>query len=187
MSISCAALILPYKSFPLTDMINLNKPDKMSQLKLQQEDIHLVKEIVAATPRPVFIQELAQRFIDEVLKTGRDFVGIHWAYDRNEWMDLSCNSNGVSAFMKTKCEQINEVHKYPEKLATGIGKLMRYLEQKGACKSRTLYLATKPVEEEFFKDILRWLRRETPIKMFTTGDLRGYIRKYRMKKKSNLE
>ena len=68
---SCAALILPYKSFPLTDMINLNKPDKMSQLKLGVEDVQLVKEIVAATPRPVFVQELAQRFIDEVLQCGK--------------------------------------------------------------------------------------------------------------------
>ena len=177
-STNCAALILPYKSFPLGDFINLNKADKMASLNVGQDEINLVKDVVSATPRPLFIQELAARFIDEVMRSGSDFVGIHWAYDKRDWFGYSCNNIGTSQFMKTKCEEISTAHEQPHLLSTGIAKLMRFLEQKGAVKSRSVYIASRPIDEEYFNQVSDWLAHNTPVKIFTMTQVKEYFRKY---------
>ena len=46
-------------------------------------------------------------FIDEIISNG-DFIAIHWRYDKEDWLAANCKE-GVSDFMKTKCDQIHEV------------------------------------------------------------------------------
>ena len=80
MNVQCAALILPYRNYPLGEFINVNKPEKMQSLNITQEEVLFFKDIVTHTPRPAFIRELASRFVHQVMGAGRDFIGIHWAY-----------------------------------------------------------------------------------------------------------
>ena len=147
-------------------------------MKMSMEDINLVRDVIAATPRPVFVQELAARFIDEVMKTGSDFVGVHWAYDKQEWFSYACNAPSVSSFMRSKCDEITKAHQNFESLATGIAKFVRYLEQKNAIKSRAVYIASRSADEQYFKDIGAWLRKETPVQLYNMNDLKAYLTKY---------
>ena len=63
---------------------------KQSQAAQLTEDFReLAGKIVAHTPRPVYIKEVATMFIDEIIQKG-DFVGIHWRYDLDDWLATNC-------------------------------------------------------------------------------------------------
>ena len=61
--------------------------------------------------------------------------------------------------MKQKCDQIHEAREDGSILARGVAKLMQCLEQKGATKSKIVYIATPVAEEDTVKGRSDWLSR----------------------------
>lgn len=80
-----------FKSVPSID--GLVKSKFQSQAAQLSDDFReLATKIVAHTPRPVYIKEVATMFIDEIIQKG-DFVGIHWRYDLDDWLATNCKVN----------------------------------------------------------------------------------------------
>ena len=81
---ACAAFLFPFKNYIFDPMIV-----KSQQAQLSESMREMISDVVAHTPRPVYIKEVATMFIDEVIQRG-DFIGIHWRYDVDDWLTANC-------------------------------------------------------------------------------------------------
>ena len=86
-----------------------------------------------------------------------------------------CIQDGVTPFMQQKCGQIHSAREDPSVLARGVAKLMKYLEQKGATKTKIVYIATPLAEEEMVDKMTEWLNRETQIKILSSRHLQTFF------------
>ena len=83
--------------------------------------------------------------------------------------------DNTTPFMKSKCTQIHEARADPTILARGVAKMMKYLEQKGATKSKIVYIATPLAEESVIEKMTEWLNRETQIKILSSRHLQTFF------------
>lgn len=60
-------------------------------------------------------------------------------------------------------------------LARGIAKLVQFLEQKGATKSKIIYMATPVAEEATVKQVTEWLSKETNIQILSSLHLQTFF------------
>ena len=86
---ACAAFLFPFKNYVFDPII---VKSQASQLSDSMRD--LMSQVIAHTPRPVYIKEVATMFIDEVIQKG-DFVGIHWRYDLEDWLGANCKVRSI--------------------------------------------------------------------------------------------
>jgi hypothetical protein len=77
--------------------------------------------------------------------------------------------------MDQKCTQIKEARTDPSILARGVAKLVKYLEQKGATKSKIVYIAVPLAESSIVEKMTEWLSRETQIKVLSSRHLQTFF------------
>ncbi|CBY23679.1 unnamed protein product [Oikopleura dioica] len=164
----CAALVFPFKNFNFDPIVLKAQSDRLTP-----DMRSLMEDVINATPRPPYIKDVATMFIDEIIRQG-DFIGIHWRYDLDDWMSINCK-DGVQGFMGEKCSQIHSARADPTILARGVAKIVQYLGEKGATRSKIVYIATPLAEEDMIERINDWLEQNTSIKVLWSRHLQTFF------------
>lgn len=127
----------------------------------------LAKKMVVATPRPKSIRETAIGFRKTLMK-GRDYVAIHWRYDKNDF-GSHCRK-AVGPGNKKACEHILKNGFDPQLIGA---KIVEFIKKKNI-KASAIFIAAPPKETPFIKSLSDFLVNHD-IHVFFQEHLRSYV------------
>jgi len=120
-----------------------------------------------ATPRPPFVQKLAQK-IKATLFDKQSYIAIHWRYDKRDFAG-HCRERRSRVrrrlLYNDVCTVFNQVYYKPRVFAERL-----YQEVKGL-GLRVIYLAAPPEETSFVAHVKEYLEDNYHIKVFTGFEL----------------
>ncbi|CAG5077016.1 Oidioi.mRNA.OKI2018_I69.PAR.g8611.t1.cds [Oikopleura dioica] len=137
----CAFMLFPYHVINFKGIVNNSK--KYAFVDLQ-------REIVRATRRPKYIQEVVEKFFDSEIK--EEYGALHWRYDPKDWFlhcDREKNEGPICSGKHIKVFTGKDLEKFIKQNYSSCPKIMKnfhdafsLLEQEMCFKSRRFYPST---------------------------------------------
>ena len=149
-------IVYPYQMFNFWHQIAVYAMDRVTP------DNTIMRDVVLHTPRPVFLQNAIDEFLQNL---GANFLAIHWRYDANDWIREQCsNRTPGKSFICQNPDIMTDV----EMLASYI---VKYL--KAEDNFDFMYVSSPPAQLELLENVRKRVIEEIPMfQIYLQSDVR---------------